>query len=75
MPRVPEIVRSQFHDFCERCPLCDIVGEQNNFYAFNEVYERNSIITCAHYDFCGRMAKAVNDGLVDMKEKPGTGIR
>lgn len=72
MPRVPETVRSRFHDFCKHCPLCDIVVEENNFYACNEICERESIVTCSHYDFCNRMAKAVNDGLVDMKEKPGT---
>lgn len=69
MPRVPETVKSQFHDFCERCPLCDIVGEQNDFCACDEVYARESIVTCSYYNFCGRMAKAVNDGLVDMKTK------
>lgn len=70
MTKLPITVQSKFHSFCERCPLCSIEGEENEVYAFNEVYERESIVTCEHYDFCERMAKAVNDGLVDMKKKP-----
>lgn len=71
MPRIPTSVESKFHKFCERCPLCSIEGEENELYSCNEVYERESIVTCAHYDFCARMAKAVNDGLVDMKTPNG----
>lgn len=67
MSKIPTTVQTQFHDFCERCPLCDIVGDENEFYAFNEVYEREKIVTCKYYNFCARMAKAVNDGLVDMR--------
>lgn len=68
MTKLPTTVQSKFHSFCERCPLCSIESEEIEFYACNEVYERESIVTCKHYDFCERMAKAVNDGLVDMKE-------
>lgn len=67
MPRIPVTVQSKFHNFCERCPLCAVEGEENNFYASNEIVERKSIVTCSHYDFCALLAKAVNDGLVDMK--------
>lgn len=76
MERIPDTVRSHFHDFCQRCPLCDIEGEENIFYASGEPYERQSIATCAHYDFCARMAKAVNDGLVDMRatQKPVSNV-
>ena len=72
MPKIPTTVQSKFHDFCACCPLCDIEGEENKFYACDELYVRESIVTCAHYDFCARMAKAVNDGLVDMRatQKP-----
>lgn len=67
MPRIPVGVETKFHEFCGHCPLCDVEGEENNLFAFNEIVERQSIVTCSHYDFCERMAKAVKDGLVDMK--------
>lgn len=76
MEKIPADVQTKFHKFCERCPLCDVIGDSSDLYAFGEVYERCNTITCANYDFCARMAKAVNDGLVDMRatQKPVSNV-
>lgn len=76
MQEIPAAVQTQFHDFCESCPLCDITIDENKFYAYDKVYMRESIITCKYYNFCARMAKAVNDGLVDMRntQKPVSNV-
>lgn len=67
MERIPDTVRAHFHDFCRRCPLCEVEGQENIFYVGTEINGRVAVATCAHYDFCARMAEAVNDGLVDMR--------
>lgn len=76
MEKIPADVQTKFHKFCERCPLCDVIGDSSGIYAFGEDFERYNTITCANYDFCARMAEAVNDGLVDMRatQKPVSNV-
>lgn len=69
MEKIPASVQSRFHSFCKHCPLCDVQGDSSDLFAFGEEQERFNVITCSSYDFCERMAKAVNDGLVDMRTR------
>ena len=67
MSKILETLQPKFHEFCARCPLCDVEGDESVFYTGPVVDMRIRYVTCAHYDFCKRMARAVNDGLVDMR--------
>ena len=56
--KIPKETETRFHEFCENCPVCDLCVEGNDYYASNELYERDSVISCKFYEICGRLKKA-----------------
>lgn len=52
--KIPKETETRFHEFCENCPVCDLCVEGNDYYASNELYKRDSVISCKFYEICGR---------------------
>lgn len=60
-------VRTKQHVFCTNdCPLFRAAIETERFYARGEVIESNDVLTCEHYDFCGRFVMAMNNNQIKL---------